>query len=258
MPHLVGGLDEASTRLGIELLEGCGATPVGVSCPEISELSKLLENAFLAVGIALAAEITALAHALGVDAAAVTAAAATKASGYHAFHPGAGIGGHCIPNDLELLRSVASGLGVGSPLLDAASAVRDSMPGVAVERLCMLLDERGRSLAGTDVLVVGTGFKPGSADQTATPALALVRELSARGARPAFLDSRNPELVVDGQRIPRVEVEALGVQAMFGAALVLAGDSALDGVTLDQAADVVLDLGGAGALARPHGMPRTL
>jgi UDP-N-acetyl-D-glucosamine dehydrogenase len=243
IPHLVGGIDDASTQLSARFLTRVCRDVVTVASPEVSELSKLLENAFISVGIALVAEITKIAGAADTSARAVTDAAATKPFGYFPFHPGAGIGGHCIPNDLELLRHSAAALGVSTPLLAAASATRVEMSAVAVDRLQTLLEREGIALAGAEILVVGTGFKVGSADQAASPAGDVVRELRDRQARPSFLDSANDELVVNELAVPRVLPSDLAVRR-FAAAMMVAGDREVSLDLLRSSASIVFDAGG--------------
>lgn len=228
IPHLVGGLDAASLELGVRLLETYCDHVQPVSSLEVSELSKLLENAFRSVNIALIAEMTKLAHASGVSAGEVAEAAATKPFGYFPFHPGAGVGGHCLVNDLGLLPP--------SALLEAVRALIDEMPAVAVDRLAMLL-----ALPGKRVLVVGTGYKPGSSEQTASPACGIVRELRVRGAIPWFVDSRNASFTVDGDDVPAARSELLGT---FDAAIIVSGDDAVTAEELRRAAPVVLDASG--------------
>ena len=248
IPHLVGGLDPVATELGARLIRSYCAEVVPVASPEISELSKLLENAFRAVGIALISEVTKVAHAAGAQASDVATAAATKPFGYFPFHPGAGVGGHCIPNDLEILRASAAAENVLTPLLEAAGRALGEMPSICVDRLEDLLEERGSLLREAQVLIVGTGFKVGSGEQMASPAEPIVRCLRARGASPCFLDSSNDQFIVDGCPVPRLLASTLA-PAMFDAVLVVSGD---DDVTVDQicgSSAIVLDVGGGAILA---------
>lgn len=244
IPHLVGGIDPCSSELGRALLETYCERAVVVSRPEVSELSKLLENTFRAVGIALVSELTRIAHAFGVPASEVTAAAATKPFGYFPFHPGPGIGGYCLPNDLGLLRLSAAATGLESPFLDAAHDVIESMPQVVVDRLGDLLQELGRGLDGATVLLVGTGFKVGSSEQKETPARPLAARLQAQGARVSFLDSANETFAVGAVALPRVSRDDLERGTTFDAAVVLAGDPDLPVRLLRAAVGVVIDAGG--------------
>lgn len=255
IPHLVGGVDQPSTELAGLFLEQLCETVVRVSSPEISELSKLLENAFISVGVGLAGEITRIAHGLDISASEVCEAAATKTIGYHAFYSGPGIGGHCLPNDLKILRAAARKLDGEPSLIEGAIQVTSQQPGFVVDRLETLLTRSGERLSGSDVLLVGVGFKIGSADTTLTPSGDVVRILRARGARPLFLDSQVPEFTVDGVRVERVGLDAL-TSAKFPAAIVLAGDPTLEARRLEQAVRLVLDAGGSrvlrGSFAAAH------
>jgi UDP-N-acetyl-D-glucosamine dehydrogenase len=239
IPHLVGGVDEESLLVGAAFLATLCRDVVTVSVPEVSELSKLLENAFRATGIALVGEMTRLAHALGISAAEVGRAAATKPFGYHAFHAGPGVGGHCLPNDLAMLEASALAAGVASPFLAAAQDALERMPVSIVDHL-LGAAARGSSPAGRRVLIVGTGFKPGSSEQANPPAAPIVRELRRRDVAPSFFDSKNDRLVVDGLSVPRAaraEVDA----SRFDAALILADDEALPKGELARSIPIVVD-----------------
>lgn len=248
IPHLVGGLGDPATALGQQILGTMVDTVVPVSAPEVSELSKLLENAFMTVSISLIAEITRISHGLGITGDEVAKAAGTKPFGYFAFGPGPGVGGHCLPNDLQILRHTAQGLGWDSPLLDGVNALKDSMPGTTIDRLGALLAAKGRSLADGPVLLVGMGFKVGSADLSETPATDVVRVLRERGVEPVYIDSRVQGFSVDGVPVRQVGPEALAPGA-FAGAVVLAGDPALSADLLRTAVEVVLDTGGGRALS---------
>jgi nucleotide sugar dehydrogenase len=248
IPHLVGGVDEASSRLGAAFLGRVCETIVPVAAPEVSELSKLLENAFITVGVGLIAEVTRIAHALGVTGRDVTDAAATKPFGYHAFHPGPGVGGHCLPNDLKMLGESARSLGWEAALLEATARVTAAQPRLVVDRAQSVLAAAGQDLRGARVLIVGMGFKAGTADTTATPAEEIVRELRRRRAQPFYVDSRVASFAVDGEEVPRIDGDRLDGET-FPIALVLAGDPALRCAALAAAARAVVDAGGGAVLS---------
>jgi UDP-N-acetyl-D-glucosamine dehydrogenase len=246
IPHLVAGVDAQATRLAEAFLRRICDTVVPVSSPEVTELSKLLENAFLSVGIALVGEVTRLAHDLGVSAREVSDAAATKPFGYYAFYPGPGVGGHCLPNDLRMLAEVARAAGKASPLLEAAITANAEHASRVVDRLDDLLRRNGSTLRSARVLCVGMGFKPGSPDTTATPAVEVMRLLRARGAEPLYVDSRVASFEVDSIAVPRLAPAELAT-SRISAVLVLAGDPELSEQQLP--GKVVLDAGGGAVLA---------
>lgn len=243
VPRLAGGVCTEATHLACQFLECLGIQAVPVSAPEVSELSKLLENAFLTVGIGLAGEITRISHALSIDAYEVCQAASTKPDGYFPFWPGPGIGGHCLPNDLYLLRQAATDLGVNTPILDGAShSIKKLTPGV-VRRMEMLLKAGGQCLENARIWIIGIGFKAGSSDMTRTPAIDLVRELRSRRALPIYSDSNNNQFKVDDVPVERVPPETFP-EAVAGA-VILAGDRSIDLATLNERIPVILDAGGA-------------
>jgi UDP-N-acetyl-D-glucosamine dehydrogenase len=259
IPHLVAGVDDAATRLGAVFVSAFSRAVHPVTSPEVAELAKLLENSFNAVGIALIGELTPLAHVLGIEMAEVSAAAATKPFGYRAFHPGPGVGGHCIPSDLQMLRDAGRSANVPTALLDAAAGITRGLPAVTVDRLSELFAVRGWDLAGAKVLLVGLGFKIGTADITETPARDVARELRRRRAVPLAVDSRcDDALVVDGTPLDRVDHRTLGGERVYDAAVILAGDPGIAGDTLAQSARIILDAGGGQALSRALDAARRL
>lgn len=248
VPRLVGGLTAAATERACTLFRRIGIEPVPVSAPEVSELAKLLENAFLTSSIGLIGEITRLAHGLGLSAREVTEAAATKPHGYMAFHPGPGIGGHCLGNDLDLLRSLARAQAVPTPLLDGVAETTVALPGLVVAALDRRLAGLGLTARGATVLLVGVGFKIGSPDLTMTPAIPITRALRQAGATVAYLDTQVPAFAVDGLPLPRIQPDEVGGLRPT-AVLILAGERRLDVETLRGASGCLLDAGGGMIMA---------
>ena len=193
-----------------------------VSAPEVSELAKLLENAFLTTGISLIGEITRLAHAAGVPAREVTEAASTKPHGYFPFHPGPGSAATACPTTSTCCGSTRR------PRPADADAGRHRAGGgraadLVVARLERLLADSGRHSRNRDVLLVGVGFKVGSPDVTETPAEPIVRRLREAGARVAYADAQVPVFAVDGVPLRRVAAAELA-RERFAVGVVLAGD----------------------------------
>lgn len=241
IPHVVGGIDETATQLASLLYKQFADHVVPVTAPEVAELSKLLENNFMAVGIGLVAEITALAHRFGLSAREVTEAAATKPFGYFPFHPGAGVGGHCIPNDLALTRHVLAEQRVHGSLVEGAWQTLQRMPNVVIDRLRTLLSS---DLNGLSVLLVGVGFKIGAADTTQSPAFAVAEGLLSAGCKVSIVDSRVPRFQV-GQFVGgRVESNLMNAPKL-NAAIILSGDTQVSLTHLSRIANIILDTGGA-------------
>lgn len=242
-PHVVGGVDEPSGRLAVQALRRISTDVTPVSAPEVTELAKLMENAFIAVGVALVGEVASLAHALGVSGTEIAEAAGTKPFSYYPFLPGPGVGGHCIPNDLAMLGQLREELGVNAPLLDAVEESVANLPRLTVGRLRSVMSAAGQELSGARILLIGVGYKVNSSDLTNTPAREIVRLLRELGAQPAYLDGGVPSFEVDGTAVDRIDPERLG-DTHFAAGLVLAGDPRLSGRSVSHAADVVVDAGG--------------
>ncbi len=240
-PRLVAGLDEPSGDLAQALMSRICLSAVRVSRPEVCELSKLLENTFRTQAIALVSEITRVAHAYGVSSSEVCAAAATKPFGYFPFYPGAGVGGHCLPNDLRLLARSCRDAGMSSPLLGAVAEVIEWMPDIVIQRLESLL---GQSVAGLSVLIVGVGFKPGADDLAASPAIPLLERLVDRRARLAYLDDFAADIPLRAGTIERIAPVDFASRR-FDAVVIVSGTRSVALESLYQASALVLDADGA-------------
>ncbi|MEV1292086.1 nucleotide sugar dehydrogenase [Pseudonocardia sp. NPDC049635] len=187
-PRVVGGITPECGRRAAAALLPASAAVHTVSSPEAAEMTKLLENTFRAVNIALANEFAGIARRLEVDVREVVDAAATKPYGFMAFRPGPGVGGHCIPCDPHyLLWQLRSGP-VAAPLTEAAMGAIAARPHAVVLRAREVLAENGLPVTGARVLVVGVAYKPGVADVRESPALTVIDELRRLGAEVKFTD----------------------------------------------------------------------
>lgn len=247
-PHIVAGVDASSTRLARRMLRHITAEVSSASAPEVTELAKLMENTFIAVGVALAGEFGRIANAIGVSGTEVAEAAATKPFSYHAFFPGLGVGGHCIPNDLTMLAQLQSELEMTTPLLAATKPSLAQLPELIVARLQQCLQGSDLQLKKASVLLVGLGYKVGSSDTTNTPVRGLIRRLRHLGATAAYFDDGVAAFDVDGISVPRTSLEHLKPDDRFDAAVILSGAPGVAAETLLEAADVVLDASGGRAL----------
>jgi UDP-N-acetyl-D-glucosamine dehydrogenase len=196
-PRVVGGLTAECTRRASAALTRTCPTVHPVSSCEAAEMTKLLENTFRAVNIALANEVAEIAGHLGLSAREVIDAAATKPYGFMPFYPGPGVGGHCIPCDPHYLLWQLRADRFASPLISTAMTEIAVRPRRVVARLHELLAARGVPMQGARVHVVGVTYKPGVADVRESPALEILRECVAAGADVSYTDEQVPQLQVD-------------------------------------------------------------
>jgi UDP-N-acetyl-D-glucosamine dehydrogenase len=187
-PKVIGGLTEACLEVGLALYGRIIERMVAVGSTEAAELAKLLENTFRAVNIALANEMAQVADRLGVDVWEVIEAAATKPFGFMKFLPGPGIGGHCIPLDPHYLSWKMKTLNYRTRLIEQASEINAEMPHFVVRKVQDALNERGRAVKGSRILVVGVAYKPDIDDVRESPALDVIRLLRAKGAAVLYHD----------------------------------------------------------------------
>lgn len=187
-PRVVGGATVECTRQAVEVV-GCTSSLVHpVSSPEAAEMTKLLENTFRAVNIALANEFSDIARQLQIDPIEVIRAASTKPYGFMPFYPGPGVGGHCIPCDPHYLLWQLKAHRVASPVTEAAMAAIAGRPHMVVVRAQHILATAGRTLDGSRVLIVGVTYKPAVADIRESPALEIIDGLHRAGALVAYSD----------------------------------------------------------------------
>ena len=192
VPKLVGGATAACLAVGEALYGPVAGSLVPVSSLAVAELAKCYENVFRAVNIGLVNELKRIAHAMHLDVHEVIDAAATKPFGFMPFRPGPGLGGHCIPVDPYYLAWKARELGVPSDFVELAGRVNDAMPGYAIARLRDALDDRGVTLRGARILLLGLAYKSGVPDTRESPAVEIFRLLEERGAVLSYHDPLVP------------------------------------------------------------------
>jgi len=191
---LVGGVTPGCVRLAALLYRQIVAQVTEVSSPRVAELSKLDENTFRSVNIALANELALICHRLGVDVWEVTAAAATKPFGFLPFCPGPGIGGHCIPIDPFYLSWKARLNSYEAKFTGLADEINRAMPDHVVGLLTDALNDRGQHVRGAGILVLGVAYKRGVGDIRQSPAVEIIQTLRKKGARVAYTDPFVPRL----------------------------------------------------------------
>ncbi len=194
-PKVVGGLTEECTRRAVELYEGAVEKVVPVSSPEAAEMTKLLENIFRSVNIALVNELAQLCDRMDLDVWEIVDAAATKPFGFMRFEPGPGLGGHCLPVDPFYLSWKARQYDFYTEFIELAGKVNANMPYFCRSVISQALNHGAqRSLSGSKVLVLGVSYKPDVADTRESPALKLIELLRNAGAEVAYHDPHVPEL----------------------------------------------------------------
>jgi UDP-N-acetyl-D-glucosamine dehydrogenase len=193
-PKVVGGLTDACADRAVALYERICDEVVRVSSPDVAELSKLLENIFRSVNIALVNELAILTDRMGIDVWEVIDAAATKPFGFMRFDPGPGMGGHCLPVDPFYLSWRAREFDFATEFVELAGKINQRMPYHCVGRVERALNDAGKPVRGARVSVFGVAYKPGVGDVRESPALKIVALLADRGADLVYHDPYVPEL----------------------------------------------------------------
>jgi UDP-N-acetyl-D-glucosamine dehydrogenase len=246
IPKVVGGSDAVSGALARALYAAAVPQVVGVSSCEVAEACKILENTYRAVNIALVNELKLVFERMGVDVWEVIDAAKTKPFGFQAFYPGPGLGGHCIPIDPFYLTWAARRYGLHTRFIELAGEVNTAMPHHVIARVAGALNDQGKALKGSRVLVLGAAYKPDVDDCRESPAVELMELLQDCGAEVAYSDPHVPVLPpLRGHTIRLESTEPTG--AVLGAqdCVVVATDhAAFDWVFLLNHAALVVDTRG--------------
>jgi nucleotide sugar dehydrogenase len=203
-PKVVGGVTAGCTAAAAAFYGKLCDTVVTAKGTREAELAKLLENTYRQVNIALVNEMAVFCHELGVDLWDAIECASSKPFGFQAFHPGPGVGGHCIPIDPNYLSYKVRTLGYPFRLVELAQEINGRMPAYTVQRAAELLNRDGKPLRDADVLLLGVTYKADLADQRESPALGVARALLRRGARLSFHDPYVTDWQVDGVTVERV------------------------------------------------------
>jgi UDP-N-acetyl-D-glucosamine dehydrogenase len=241
-PKIVGGLTEGCGDRAEELYREVCDNLVRVSTPEAAEMSKLLENIFRSVNIALVNELWILCERMGLDIWEVVDAAATKPYGFMRFDPGPGMGGHCLPVDPFYLTWRAREFDMATEFIELAGKVNQNMPHHCVERIQRTLNEAGQAVRGARVLLLGVSYKAGVGDLRESPALKILAQLRALGADVVYHDPHVPELADDA--LHSVDLEQTLADGVDVAVIVTAHPSVDHGAVLERV-PLLVDLRGA-------------
>ena len=247
-PKVVGGVDEVSGDLAQALYDQIVARTVRVSSARAAEATKLMENIFRAVNIALVNELKVVYGKMGIDVWEVLDAASTKPFGFMRFNPGPGWGGHCIPLDPFYLSWKAREYGVTPKFIELAGDVNVAMPGHVVEKLQLALNERGKAVKGSKVLILGLAYKKDIDDPRESPAFEIIHLLLQLGANVAYHDPHIPAAprMRTWPDLPRMDSQPLTPASLGGsdAVVIVTDHSAVDYDLVVRHAPLVVDTRG--------------
>lgn len=241
-PKVVGAVGEEALECIAEVYEAVlegGVTRV--SSPAVAEMEKILENTYRNVNIGLINELAMLCNRMGIDIWEVVDAAKTKPYGFTAFYPGPGLGGHCIPLDPYYLSWKAREYGFHTSMIESSMMVNDRMPEYCVDRAARILNDSGKALNGSDVLVLGVAYKQDIDDYRESPALKVIDVLRSRGAHVSYFDPWVPEYKNHGEiskSIPELTPEVVKAADLV---IVTAAHSNVDYPMVQKNAQAVFD-----------------
>ncbi|MCL2606302.1 MAG: nucleotide sugar dehydrogenase [Coriobacteriia bacterium] len=226
-PKVVGGIDARSTELATLFYNKFIETVVPVSTARAAELSKLFENIFRCVNIALVNELAQLCERMDIDIWEVIDAAKTKPFGFMPFYPGPGLGGHCIPIDPFYLTWKAREYDFHTQFIELAGRINDDMPRYVARRMMEALNTQSKALNGSKILVLGVAYKADIDDMRESPALDVITLLKSKGAEIRYHDPHVAEYDQDGQTVRSIDLTTDVVRSS-DAVIILAGHSTVD------------------------------
>jgi UDP-N-acetyl-D-glucosamine dehydrogenase len=239
-PKIVGGLTQRCTERAAELYSEICDDVIELSSPEAAELSKLLENIFRSVNIALVNELAQLCDRMEIDIWEVVDAAATKPFGFMRFDPGPGMGGHCLPVDPFYLAFKAREHDFPTEFIELAGKINQAQPHFCVEKVQHALNEVGKPVKGTNVLLLGVAYKAGVGDLREAPALKIARLLRELGAEISYHDPHVPE-------VPELDLSSAPLGDALGAcdvACIVTAHAEVDYESVVATAPLVVDFRG--------------
>ncbi|MBN2197031.1 MAG: nucleotide sugar dehydrogenase [Polyangiaceae bacterium] len=252
IPKVVGGLTPACRKVAAALYRGVVTNVVEVSSCDAAEATKILENTFRAVNIALVNELKMVFHRMGIDPWEVIDGAATKPFGFMRFTPGPGLGGHCIPIDPFYLTWKAREFDMPTRFIEMAGEINSSMPYYVCQRLLEGLSQRGLGIRGAKVLIVGLAYKKNVDDDRESPSYKLIEILQRWGAHVDYHDPYVPRIRATRHYPQLAGQESVGLDGADGydAVLIATDHDGVDWAALLAAARLVIDT--RGVYRTPH------
>jgi UDP-N-acetyl-D-glucosamine dehydrogenase len=239
-PKVIGGMTEQCADRAAELYGRICDKIVRVSTPEAAEMTKLLENIFRSVNIALVNELAILSERMGIDIWEVVDAAATKPYGFMPFEPGPGMGGHCLPVDPFYLTWRAREFHMSTEFIELAGKINQQMPYHCVERIESALNDAAKAVRGANIAILGVSYKGGVGDIRESPALRIMQVLAGRGARIRYHDPYVPSL--PDLQLQNVSLEEATTDA--DAIVLVTAHPGIDHAALARSASLFIDLRG--------------
>ena len=243
-PKLVGGIDKESTKLAEILYSMVADSVVRVTSPEVAEMTKLFENVFRSVNIALVNELAMLCGKMGISIWEVIDTASTKPFGFMPFYPGPGIGGHCIPLDPYYLANKAREYNFHTRFIELAADINEQMPSYVVSRIIDMLNLRRKNVNGAKILMLGIAYKKDVGDIRESPALRIMRILNEKGATICFNDPFVETAIIDGVEFSSIQLSDELIHSM-DCVIITADHSSYDYPSIVRNAALVFDTRGA-------------
>ncbi|KPK28269.1 MAG: UDP-N-acetyl-D-glucosamine dehydrogenase [Nitrospira bacterium SG8_3] len=237
---LVGGVTETCGEVAKTFYEQSIVKIFPLSSPRVAEMAKVFENVFRSVNIALVNELTLLCDRMNINVYEVIDAAATKNFGFMPFYPGPGVGGHCIPLDPYYLAWKSKEYDVHTRFIELAGEINENMPYFVMSKLQRILNQRGKCLKGSTILVLGVTYKADIEDPRESPATKVMELLQNEGANLQYSDPYTPSLILKGQEYKSQQVNAELLQGS-ACTLILTAHSAFDYQLIVDHAPVVFD-----------------
>jgi UDP-N-acetyl-D-glucosamine dehydrogenase len=239
IPKVVGGITPECTKVGATFYSQALETVVPVSSTQVAEMVKLLENTFRMINIGLVNELAIMCDRMGINVWEVIEAAATKPFGFMPFFPGPGLGGHCIPIDPFYLSWKTKQAGIEARFIDLAGYINGQMPHFVADKVQHALNDHGKPVKGSKVLVMGVAYKRDIDDVRESPALDIIHLLKARGAKVSYADPFIPSINLEG-----VKMKATGwkkAAADCDCAVIVTDHSDVDYSQLLETAPLIVD-----------------
>jgi UDP-N-acetyl-D-glucosamine dehydrogenase len=208
IPKVVGGVTPECTKMGALFYCQALETVIPVSSTQVAEMVKLLENTFRMINIGLVNEIALMCDRLGINVWEVIDAASSKPFGFMPFYPGPGLGGHCIPIDPFYLSWKSRQSGIEARFIELAGQINSNMPHFVVEKIQNALNDRGKSLKGSSIHILGVSYKRDIEDVRESPALDVIHLLRKRGAEVSFSDPYVPSIAIEGEELRATPLNA--------------------------------------------------